>query len=93
MAPIGRGDRIFVPVAVGHGAFPGERLITLDTLSGPISGFIREEHIHDRNGTTFIEADVIGADSNSITVNLRGSFFTTTGRADISPKSDYLLAA
>jgi hypothetical protein len=33
------GERVLVPTKVEAGAFPGEKLVTVDTKTGPVSGF------------------------------------------------------
>lgn len=93
MIEIASGERILVPVSVDNGAFPTESLITFDTKDGPVSGFIRADQIHRRNNDAFIEATVLAVSEDVITVKLPGSFFTTTGLAYISPRSEFLRAA
>ena len=93
MTAIAVGEKILVPISVERGAFPTESLITFEAKDGPVSGFIRADLIRNRNGRTFIEATVIEASEDAITVRLPGSFFTTTGLAYISPGSEFLRAA
>ena len=90
---VAKGERILVPVSVDGGAFPSESLITIETKDGPVSGFIRRDQIQKRKGSAFIEATVLDVSEDAITVRLHGSFFTTTGLAYISPRSEFLRAA
>jgi hypothetical protein len=83
MAKPARGDKVLVPTEAKSGAFPGEKLVTVSTESGPVSGFARSNDVVDQGGGTFLRAEVLDVSSNTLTVKLRGSFFTTTGRADI----------
>jgi hypothetical protein len=93
MSEVVRGERILIPISVDRGAFPTESLITVDAKNGPVSGFIRADQIHTRNGNSFIEGVVLNVAEDAITVQLPGSFFTTTGLAYISPGSEFLRAA
>jgi len=88
-----QGELVYVPTDVDAGAFPGEKLVTIETDEGPISGFARDESIHTDGGDSYIKAEVRGqsASGKFLTVLLFGSFFTTTGLATIS--SDRVLRA
>src|SRR5712691_927826 len=86
------GEKVLIPTEVKAGAFPGEKLVTVDTERGPISGFVRADLIVVRDGGQYLLAEVTRVSSNALTVRLFGSFFTTTGLADI-PKSTRLLRA
>lgn len=88
-----RGDTILVPVKTGSGPFSGERLITFETLDGPISGFIQSDQVVTREGKSLIRALVLEVAVDRITVRLHGSFFTTTGLAHIDRHTHYLQAA
>ena len=83
MAKPARGDKVLVPTEAKSGAFPGEKLVTVSTEAGPVSGFAKSNDVVDRGDGTFLRAEVINVSSTTLTVKLRGSFFTTTGRADI----------
>jgi hypothetical protein len=87
------GEFILIPVSVGAGPFRGERLITFDSRDGPISGFIRADQVETRNYKNFIRALVLGVAKDYITVQLHGSFFTTTGLAHIDRHTPFLRAA
>lgn len=90
---ISPGDAIFVPISVENGAFPKESLITIETINGPVSGFIRSDEIEMKHGNPFVKAVVLEVSDEAITVRLKGSFFTTTGLAYISPATEFLRAA
>jgi hypothetical protein len=87
------GDIILVPVKAESGPFSEERLISFNSIDGPISGFIRADQIVKRRGKSFIRARVLRVAKDSITVQLHGSFFTTTGLAHIRKDTPYLEAA
>jgi hypothetical protein len=77
------GEKVLVPTAVGAGAFPNERLVTIETKEGPISGFARNDFVVSKPSGEYLLAEVKNVSTDSLTVRLFGSFFTTTGIADI----------
>ena len=87
-----RGDRVLVPTEVKEGAFPGEKLVTVRTSEGSISGFAKADFVVAKSGGQYLLAEVKGVSSKVLTVKLFGSFFTTTGVADI-PRSTQVLKA
>lgn len=78
-----RGQTVLVPTDVKDGAFPGERLVTVTTATGPISGFAKADFIVKKENGQYLMAEVKGVSKSGLTVRLFGSFFTTTGLADI----------
>jgi hypothetical protein len=80
------GEKVLVPTDVKAGAFPGERLVTVSTSAGPVSGFAKLDAIVNRGSENYIFAEVKKSSAQTLTVKLAGSFFTTTGLADIPSK-------
>jgi hypothetical protein len=78
------GETVLVPTNVKAGAFPGEKLVTVNTNGGIVSGFARTDAIVERDNGQYILAEVKNVSPKTLTVKLAGSFFTTTGLADIS---------
>lgn len=87
------GETLLIPVSASPGAFPDEYLISLDTLDGPISGFIRSDEVKEIEGEKFIEGRVLDASQDGIRVVIHGSYFTTTGLAHISKEVAFRPAA
>lgn len=85
------GETVLVPTNVKAGAFPGERLVTVSTSGGPISGFAKADAIVNRGTEQYLVAEVKNVSAQTLTVKLTGSFFTTTGLADI-PSAQVLKA-
>lgn len=88
-----KGQTILIPVEVGEGAFSSERLITLESIEGTVSGFIKEHQVKKVEGSDFLEAVVEDVDSDRVAVRLHGSFFTTTGLAYIAHEDSVRRAA
>ena len=73
-------QEISIPVDVGEGAFLGEYLVTIDTLEGPVSGFVsKSEIVTGDEGDAFITGRVVDVGEDHVSVMISGSFFTTTG--------------
>ena len=86
MLDITVGQEIGVRCDIQSGPFPDEYVITIETLSGPVSGFVLEKNLLQSSGAeSHVRAIVKDIGADAITVWISGSFFTTTGLAEISP--------
>jgi hypothetical protein len=83
MTGIKVGDVIGVRCRVQPGPFSEERVVTIETVHGPISGFVREEELKQDAGEWFVRATVRGLTNEEIEVLIKGSFFTTNGVASV----------
>lgn len=80
MAELEIGQVVGIPCDVGQGAFAGEHLVTIDTAEGPVSGFVSIEDLLEMEGSRgLIRGVILELAEETITVRVRGSFFTTTG--------------
>jgi len=87
------GDLIGVLCEVQPGPFPNERVVTIETIDGPISGFVREENVRKSKRGWIVRAEVRGIGKDDIVlVQIQGSFFTTNGVASV-PKRQLAMAA
>src|SRR5713226_7741114 len=76
------GQTVRIKCEVRPGPFPGEFLVAFETAQGPVSGFVRGEDfekIDESEG--FVFGAIIEVSSDTLTVMVRGSFFTTNGLA------------
>lgn len=78
------GETVLVPTNVKAGAFPGEKLVSVETKDGIVSGFAKSDSIVEQSNAQYLKAEVKNVTRQTLTVKLAGSFFTTTGLADIS---------
>lgn len=79
------GQTVKVPCSVSPGPFSDERLVTVQTIEGTISGFVRSDDLiqtDEENG--YLIGVVTALDPDAIKIKLRGSFFTTNGLAAIA---------
>lgn len=85
------GDIIGIECNVQPGPFSEERLITFDTVDGPVSGFVRETELKQTNDQWYVRAILQRIEDDVLSVWVRGSFFTTNGIADVPRR--YAMAA
>jgi hypothetical protein len=78
------GEKVLVQTDVKAGAFPGERLVTVETSVGSISGFAKADAIIQQSGGNYLVAEVKSVSGTQTLVKIAGSFFTTTGLAQVS---------
>jgi hypothetical protein len=73
------GERVGVPCTIQPGPFADEKLITVEAKDGPLSGFANQANLlpADEQGHGFVKGIVVQSSTDSITVKLFGSFFTT----------------
>lgn len=80
------GDQIGVRCDVKPGPFPGEHLIQVETIDGPVSGFVTEDRLRRSGEDWFVSGIVRAVFPDHIEVRIQGSFFTTNGIANIPTK-------
>lgn len=78
------GDIIGVRCQVQPGPFSEERVITIETVHGPISGFVREAELKQVHEDWFVRSVVRAIGGDTLEVLINGSFFTTNGVASVS---------
>ncbi len=92
MSQLEIGQMVKIQCDIQPGPFADERLVTVETIQGPISGFADSASLVDIQGESgYILGRIVSFGPDSVTVHLYGSFFTTNGLADLS--SDRPLAA
>jgi hypothetical protein len=77
------GDVIGIQCDVRPGPFSGERMITFDTVDGPISGFVREPDLMQKDSQWYVRAIIQDIGDDVLHVRVKGSFFTTNGLASV----------
>lgn len=77
------GTEIGIPCEVQPGPFSGERLITLGTAHGPITGFVRDTELKEKDSRWLVRGTVREDRGDTIEVWIQGSFFTTNGLASV----------
>src|ERR1700730_15859960 len=81
------GQEILIRCEVQKGAFPTEYLVTFEAADGPVSGFVRSADVERVAGEEgYITAVIKEVSPDTITVLVQGSFFRTTGLANLNRK-------
>lgn len=83
MAEIAVGKKIRIPCKVQPGPFSEERVVTIDTIDGVISGFVREENLIQQKKQWYVRGVVRDIKKDAVLVWIQGSFFTTNGLANV----------
>jgi hypothetical protein len=78
------GQAIGIPCDATQGAFPGECLVSFESKTGPVSGFVPAENIERFGSETYLRGVIKEVSEDTLTVWVQGSFFTTTGLAYLS---------
>lgn len=84
MAQFSTGQTVQIRCDIRPGPFPGEFLVAFETAEGPVSGFVGEDNLKragENEGYIFATVREVSADT--LTVMVRGSFFTTNGLAHL----------
>jgi hypothetical protein len=82
------GERVMIPCSIQPGAGRGEYLVTVESVSGQLSGFVKEEFIVRHGSSAFVLGAILGIAPDIVTMDIPGSFFTTAaGRTRV--RSDW----
>ena len=84
MTDVEVGQKIGVRCEVAPGPFADEFLVTIETTSGPMSGFVTEQNLIISGEDHYVRAIVENVEADQLGVLIGGSFFTTSGSAFIS---------
>ena len=85
ISQIRKGRVVGVPCEIEPGPFDDEFLVMVDTATGPVSGFARSEFLRPpAPGQGYIVAEIVEIGTDTVTVRLPGSFFTTAGIASVA---------
>jgi hypothetical protein len=85
MAGFEVGQTVHIPCELQPGPFPTEYLVTFEAVEGPVSGFVRAQDVsRNAGGKAYISALVKEISADTLTVIVKGSFFTTTGLAHLN---------
>ncbi len=71
-------ELIGVPCEIGPGCFPHERMISVETESGNLLGFVKRTDLETSDEERgYIRGSVVDTSSDSLTVRLFGEFFNS----------------
>jgi hypothetical protein len=78
------GQQVWIKCKVQPGPFSEEPLVTIESIDGPISGFVRSEELKKNAEGDSVRGVVRSIEAKFIEVWIRGSFFTTNGLTNVS---------
>lgn len=79
------GDFVGIRCEVHPGPFEGEKIITVKTVDGAITGFVPSDELRQSIGQQWeVRGKVQEINGNIIKVLIYGNFFNTNGIANIS---------
>lgn len=80
------GDFVGIKCEVQPGPFSEESLVTIETIDGAISGFVRDSELRREGDEWQVRGKVRRVSPDAIEVWILGSFFTTNGIASVHPR-------
>lgn len=81
------GQQVWIRCTVQPGPFSDEPLVTIESIEGPVSGFIARDEIREGpSGEHRVRGAVRSIERTFVEVWIQGSFFTTNGLANVRPE-------
>jgi hypothetical protein len=77
------GDIVAIQCEVRPGPFSDELLVSIDTVNGPISGFVHASELRTEEPQAYVRGRVKQTLGDIIEVWIRGEFSTTAGLASV----------
>lgn len=78
------GQQVWIRCKVQPGPFSDEPLVTIDSIDGPVTGFVQSEELTTDQAR--VRGIVRGIERDHVEVWIRGSFFTTNGLTNVPPE-------
>lgn len=75
------GQQVWIPCRVQPGPFSDEPLVTIESIDGPVTGFVNSDEL--AGDKEKIRGIIHGIAKDHIEVWIRGSFFTTNGLTNV----------
>jgi hypothetical protein len=77
------GQEVWIRCKVQPGPFSEEPLVTVETVNGPVTGFVATDELKAKDGVELVRGIVRDLAKDHVEVWIRGSFFTTNGLANV----------
>ena len=78
------GQEVRMPCAAARGGPLGEAVVTIESVQGPISGFVKADAVTGEGEGAYLRAWIVKVTDDLIVVEMPGSFFrTAAGRAAV----------
>jgi hypothetical protein len=83
MMALSVGQLVWVQCKVQPGPFSEEPLVTIQSVEGPVTGFVKSDELKSFNDQTTVRGIVRGIGRDHVEVWIKGSFFTTNGLTNV----------
>ncbi len=81
------GQEVWIRCMVQPGPFSDEPLVTIESVDGPVSGFIASDELKTGpGGEPRVRGIVRSIERTFVEVWIQGSFFTTNGLTNVRPE-------
>jgi hypothetical protein len=81
------GQQVWIRCTVQPGPFSDEPLVTIESVDGPVTGFIASDELKaGPGGEQRVRGVVRNIERTFVEVWIQGSFFTTNGLANVRPE-------
>ena len=77
------GQQVWIRCKVQPGPFSDEPLVTVESLDGPVSGFVSSDELTTVDGESRVRSVVRSIEKDRVEVWIKGSFFTTNGLTNV----------
>jgi hypothetical protein len=77
------GQQVWIRCKVQPGPFSEEPLVTVSSIEGPLTGFVKSDELKAAGDEHFVRGVVRNIANDHVEVWIRGSFFTTNGLANV----------
>jgi hypothetical protein len=77
------GQQVWITCKVQPGPFSEEPLVTVETVNGPVTGFVATDELKTGDSAQFVRGVVRDITPDHVEVWIKGSFFTTNGLANV----------
>jgi hypothetical protein len=77
------GQQVWIRCKVQPGPFSDEPLITIDSIDGPVSGFVGSDELKTIGAEQAVRGIVRNVEKDYVEVWIKGSFFTTNGLTNV----------
>ena len=78
------GQQVWIRCKVQPGPFSEEPLVTVESIDGPLTGFVKSDELRTTADQTKVRGIVRKIERDYIEVWIKGSFFTTNGLANVA---------
>jgi len=83
--PLTAGQQVWIRCKVQPGPFSEERLVTIASRDGAVSGFVNSDELKTgADGESSVRGIVRSVEKEFVAVWIKGSFFTTNGLTNVS---------